>query len=99
MIYPINTVAYRLRVSRETVERMIKRGQLRTVQLAARRVGVTADSLREHLGVENYLSLFYSPDLAQAYSCLRDALDALAKSCPELAQRAEAALQRLIAEL
>jgi excisionase family DNA binding protein len=99
MIYPINTIASRLRVSRETVERMIKRGQLRTVQLAARRVGVTADSLREHLGVQDYLSLFYSPDLAQTYSCLRDALDALAKSCPELAQRAEAALQRLIAEL
>jgi excisionase family DNA binding protein len=99
MIYPVTTVAHRLRVSRETVERMIKRDQLRTVRLTARRVGVTADSLREHLGVEGYLSLFYSPDLAQAYSCLRDALDALAKSCPELAQRAEAALQRLIAEL
>ena len=99
MIYPINTVALRLRVSRETVERMIKRGQLRTVQLAARRVGVTADSLREHLGAKNYLSLFYSPDLAQAYSCLREAFDALTKSCPELAQRAEAALQRLVSEL
>jgi excisionase family DNA binding protein len=99
MIYPINTVALRLRVSRETVERMIKRGQLRTVQLAARRVGVTADSLREHLGVQDYLSLFHSHDLAQAYSCLREAFDALAKSCPELAQRAEAALQRLLAEL
>ena len=99
MVYPINTVALRLRVSRETVERMIKRGQLRTVQLAARRVGVTADSLREHLGVKNYLSLFYSTDLAQAYSCLREAFGALTKSCPELAQRAEAALQRLVAEL
>jgi len=99
MTYPISTVAFRLRVSRETVERMIKRGQLRTVQLTARRVGVTADSLRAHLGVKEYLSVFCSPDLAQAYSCLCEALDALAKSCPELAQRAEAALQRLIAEL
>ena len=97
--HSVNEVAARLGVSRRTIERRIAGGTLRTVRTSKRRIAVTAESLVEALGAAEYLRLFRGEHLAQAYETLREAFDALAKSCPELAQRAEAALQRLIAEL
>jgi DNA-binding transcriptional regulator LsrR (DeoR family) len=52
------SVAERLGITRRTVDRMIKRGDLRLVYISPRKVYVDPDSLREHLGEQIYKKLF-----------------------------------------
>jgi excisionase family DNA binding protein len=45
----LKEVAWRLRVSKRTVERLLERGQLRAVRVSPRRRVVTADDLAAYL--------------------------------------------------
>jgi len=55
-------VAEKLGISRDTVDRLCKRGKLRRVVISPRRVYIDPESLRDLLGDKLYAELFDSED-------------------------------------
>ena len=49
LIYRINEVVQMLSVSRATVYRLVKAGQLKLVKIGTSASGITAESLEQHL--------------------------------------------------